>query len=271
MTQRALPLLLLFVAACGGGEAAPALAPAPRASTGEPRAQLPTYRVLASDDDHGPLMQPVVALVPSDDAAITDALAAGIRCAFAESAAAGGPTLALRVSTKTAAWGSAVEGAIRDAVDTDAVALIAPPERRHTHLLVQLGTKVRLPVFSTSAARSAVSAGSPWVIAVAPTSLGVGDGPPVPPAFDVAAPASSSSASRAFVEAFRAANGRDPGPWDAVGFDAGRAVVEGVRRNGLHRPGLLGSLVHGDAIRGASGDFSFEGDGARRSVTVVPK
>jgi hypothetical protein len=254
----------LLLAACGRGEdeagGAPAASPAPTAPAAAdpsaPRAQTPTYATPAPAD-RGPLAEPLVALVPSDDAAITASLAAGLRLAFAEARAAGGPDLALQVSTTTAAWGSAVEGAVRDAVDTDAIALVAPPERRHAHLLVQLGTRVHLPVVSTSPARSVVGAGSSWVVAVVPTLPGVGDGAPVPPPFDAGA---------SFAAAFRAAEKRDAGPWDAAGYDAGRAIVEAVRRNGLHRRGLLGALVHGEAVRGASGEFAFDACGGRRGA-----
>lgn len=259
----------LLLAACGRGEGSPDLAPAAAsvpttpasapedpAIASAPRAQTPTYATPAPAD-RGPLAEPLVALVPSDDAAITAALAAGLRLAFAEARAAGGPDLALQVSTTTAAWGSAVEGAVRDAVDTGAIALVAPPERRHAHLLVQLGTRVHLPVVSTSPARSVVGAGSSWVVAVVPTLPGVGDGAPVPPAFD---------RGTAFAAAIRAAEKRDAGAWDAAGYDAGRAIVEAVRRNGLHRRGLLGALVHGEAVRGASGEIAFDACGGRRGA-----
>lgn len=262
MTTRALLVIACAVAALAGcGDA-----PAPRRAPDPPRAaavatpQTTVYRVLAPDEDHGPAASSRVVLVPSSDPATTAALAAGLRLAFDEALASGAPDLDLVVIDATSAWDSVAEGAVREALDGDAVALIAPPERRTAHLLVQLGTKVRLPVFSTSPSRSVVGAGSPWVVGVVPFSdtVAAGDGPPPPPAFDADAPA-----ARPFAVAFRRVHGRAPGPWDAAGYDAGRCVVEAVRRNGLHRAGLLGALVHGDAVAGAAGPVAV-GSAARR-------
>ena len=78
------------------------------------------------------------------------------------------------------------------------------------------------------------AAGSTWVAAVVPTGDPGRDAAPLPPDFDAAA-----AASREFVAAFRAATHRDPGPWDAVGYEAGRRAVAAVLRNGLRRDGFL--------------------------------
>lgn len=239
-----------LLASCGDAGRVPSDAGGAGAATA-PTRQTTAYRVLAPGEDHGPAAAPRVVLVPSADPAITAALAAGLRLAFDEPGAEGAPALDLVVVDATGAWDSVADGAVREALDGDAVALVAPPERRTAHLLVQFGTKVRLPVFSTSPARSVVGAGSPWVVGVVPfaESVAASDGPPPPPAFDAASPA-----ARRFTAAFRRVHGRDPGPWHAAGYDAGRCVVEAVRRNGLHRAGLLGALVHGEAVQGAAGD-----------------
>jgi ABC-type branched-subunit amino acid transport system substrate-binding protein len=262
MTPRAMPVLACvaaLLAGCGDARAPRRAAdPPPVSVVATP--QTTVYRVLAPGEDHGPAAAPRVVLVPSSDPAIAQALTAGLRLALDAAAREGGPDLDLVVLDATSAWDSVAEGAVREALDGDAVALIAPPERRTAHLLVQLGTKVRLPVFSTSPSRSVVGPGSPWVVGVVPFAgtAAAGDGPPPPPAFDADAPA-----ARSFATAFRHVHGRTPGPWDAAGYDAGRCVAEAVRRNGLHRAGLLGALVHGGPVAGAAGAVAL-GSGSMR-------
>lgn len=267
------------VALRGGGGATPAR---PRlATTGAPPAVAPGSPTLpgaapvaiagrdgdaAGGGDGGEPVRPLVTLVPSDDDAITAALAAGLEAAFARSRASHGPDLSLRVSTKSARWGSAIDGAVRDAVEAGAVVIVAPPERRQAHLLSQLGTRVKLPVLSTSPAHSVVAAGSTYVAAIVPTRDDVRDGPPVAPEFDAAAASASE-----FVAAFRALHGRAPGPWDAVGYDAGRCAVEAVRAHGPRRRGLVDALKTAGPVRGAAWTIVFARNGSCRREDAEPR
>lgn len=226
----ALATLVLLAAACGARSVSPA--PAVE-SDSDARAR----RLLAASLDtiprrpaesparaeRGEATAAPVVLVPSDDAEVTAALADGLRAAFDEARRAGGPDLALRVADAPGRWGSQVEEAVRLAVDGGAVALVAPPERRHAHLLAQLASKVRLPMLSTARDPRVDAAGSTWVVPVAaPLPLEDAraiDGLPPPPAFDPPAPR----------------------PWERVGLDAGRRLAAAVRARGVDRL----DLVHG--------------------------
>ena len=242
MTRVRSLLALLLLAGCGrGAEVPPSEVSA--AGVADDGAERPAHVArmqsrgpadAATADRNGPSRSPVVTLIPSDDETITRGLTDGIRLAFDESRAAGGPDLALHVAARATSWGSLAESAVREVIDADAVAFVAPPERRHAHLLAQLATRAKVPMLSTSPWRSVTAAGSTWVAAVVPTGDPGRDAAPLPPAFDAAA-----AASHEFVEAFRAAAHRDPGPWDAVGYEAGRRAVAAVLRNGLHRDGFL--------------------------------
>ena len=77
----------------------------------------------------------------------------------------------------------------------DAVAVIAPPERRRAHEIAQFGTRAGVPVVSTSPAESVTQAGSTWVVSVV-------------------------------------AADRPPADWSTAGYDAGRALVVAVRKFG---------------------------------------
>jgi ABC-type branched-subunit amino acid transport system substrate-binding protein len=169
--------------------------------------------------------------VASDDPAVTVALATGARRAFAEARAASGPALELLVGERESHWASAAAAAVRMAMDEGAVAVIAPPERRRAHEIAQFGTRAGVPVISTSSAASVTQAGSTWVVSVAESG----------------------------------AEGAARGDWESVGYDAGRAVVEAVRRNGLRRRGLTAALAGARPFAGADGPIAIAANGARRS------
>jgi hypothetical protein len=251
-TRLALCALAALAAAVGEGtvrgpaSAAPDRAAAPPPSRDLPAAVAPTIGARPEAGEEDPVL-PLVTLVPSEDGAVTEALAAGLRLAFERSRGSGGPDLALRIAAGAARWSSAADGAVRDGIEAGAVAIVAPPERRHAHLLAQLGTRLRCPVLSTSPAHGVVAAGSTYVAAVVPTRGGVGDGTPVAPEFDAASPAAAG-----FVEAFRAAHGRAPGPWEAVGYDAGLCALEAVRVHGLRRRGFVDALKAAPPVAGAA-------------------
>jgi hypothetical protein len=127
----------------------------------------------------------------------------------------------LRVAAPAGRWGSQAEEAVRLAVDGGALALVAPPDRRHAHLLAQLATKVKLPMLSTARDPRVAGAGSTWVLPVAePMPLAQArtiDGLPPPPSFDPP----------------------EPRPWERVGRDAGRRIAAAVRDRGLARASLV--------------------------------
>jgi len=173
--------------------------------------------------------RPTIALIASEDADVTTALARGLRRAFAESRDGGGPDLALVIGRPQGGWSSAAAPAVRLATSGRALALVTPPERATAHLLAQLGTRAHVPVIATSPARSVTGAGSTWVLSVAPRVA-------------------------------------DPDP-ETVGFDAGRALVEGVRRApGAGRAGLIPALRRGGPVSGAEGRFGFDRLGNRVEV-----
>jgi hypothetical protein len=236
-SRRFLVAAALLVAACGDAPSAapptprvasavPVAAPAPRAAPPASRANDSSADAVATPR----VVRPIVALLPSDDADVTRDLAAGLRAAFDDARRAGGPDLELRVAAASERWGSQVEEAVRIAVDDGAVALVAPPERRHAHLLAQLATKVKVPMLSTARDPRVAAAGSSWVVPVAPPlTLDEArriDGLPPPPTFDPP----------------------EARPWERVGRDAGRRVVDAVRAHGLRREALVES-IRADAVR----------------------
>jgi hypothetical protein len=147
-------------------------------------------------------VRPVVGLVPSEDPAITKAIADGARRVFDEARRDGGPELTLVVGAGAGKWDGAGAETVRFACDERVVALIGPPERTLAHPAAQAATRCRVPLFSTSPAASVGAAGSRWVFAVV------------------------TSDGRATLTAAEA---------EAAGRDAAHAVVGAVRRAGLSR------------------------------------
>lgn len=153
--------------------------------------------------------QIVVGLVPAEDPAVTAALADGARLAFEESAAAGGARPSLVIGAGPPRWSSVASTAVELACARGAAVLIAPPERMAAHAVAQVGTRAQVPVLAIHATPSVTATGSTWVRAVAATT-----------AFDPRAPEAVP-----FRNAFRQRYGRDPGVWEAAGYDAGRMAV----------------------------------------------
>jgi hypothetical protein len=190
---------------------------------------------------------PVIGLVAAAEPEITASLAAGARLALAVwERRAGGARLELLVAEAAPAW-SAVSGpAVELAFDRRVVALVTPPERRTAHLLAQLGTRAHLPIVSTAAAPSVTATGSFWVVSVAREEI-------------------RSPVTEAFRRAFRAAEGREPDGWAALGYDAAAAVAAAVHRAGLDRRAVVDFWRGAGAIRGACGPFGFDAAGRRES------
>jgi len=260
MTDALLPLVPLALLVLAGCAADPGIeAPAPRSPVAPSRgsAERPRPPRTAGAARSYSDVAPLVGLVASDDPTVTAALADGVRLAFAEARAADGPALSLLVGEHETQWASGAASAVRMAVDQGAVAVIAPPERRRAHEIAQFGTRAGVPVVSTSPAASVTQAGSTWVVSVVRATASSIDSPPTAPALD-------ARASEPFATRFRATHGRPPDGWNAAGYDAGRALVEAVRRHGLRRDGLTSALSAGEPFAGASGAVRIDATGARR-------
>ncbi len=91
--------------------------------------------------------------------------------------------------------------------------VVAPPDRALAHEVVQLASKLGVPVLSLSRAASVVGTGSPWCVSVVPTASSDADARPVVPPL-------------AFVVGFAARFRRAPGPGAAEAFDAVMRVVD---------------------------------------------
>jgi ABC-type branched-subunit amino acid transport system substrate-binding protein len=151
-----------------------------------------------------------VGLVPSEDAAITRAIADGARRAFDDARKAGGPALTLVVGADAGRWDGAGAETVRLACDERVVALIGPPERTLAHPAAQAATRCRVPLLSTSPAASVAAAGSRWVFAVVKADARV-----------------TLTAAEA----------------EAAGRDAALAVLGAVRRGGLSRDAVSAADV----------------------------
>jgi ABC-type branched-subunit amino acid transport system substrate-binding protein len=207
----------------------------------------------------------VVGLVPSEDPAITTALAQGIRLAFEETERS--PSVELVVGRNAGQWSTAASTAVDLVFEKGAIALVSPPERRTAHLLAQVGSRSHVPVISTSPAASVTQAGSVWVWSVAERREPVGDeadaGVEPPYTLDAADPD-----ARSFVEAFRKRHARAPGAWSAVGYDAGRVLVEALAGGESDRETVNERLASGRAVRGATGTIRFDARGNRRPAAA---
>ncbi len=212
--------LLLVLGACGGGEE-PAdvvrdAAPPDLSTAVEVAAPPHGAGTEARTDD----VLPLIGLVPSDDDAVTEALAAGLRYAFDAARRAGGPDIELIVAGRPERWASEAAAAVEMALDRGALAIVTPPERARAHVLAQFGTKARVPVVSTCPEASVTQAGSIWVVSVV-------------------APGAPPEVTPEFARAFRTATGGAATPWAVAGNAAGRAAVAAIRRNGVRRDGFV--------------------------------
>jgi len=158
----------------------------------------------------------VLGVVPGEDADAVRSLVRGARLALDDPALTGTEHVEVRVGESGGRWGNAASAAVRLARTDRAVALIAPPDRATAHLVVQVATKARVPVVSTSPAASVTRSGSKWVVTVVPSNGSatmpararrayrrLHDEPP-----DAAARA-GYAAARAFLTAWRNRRGHD--------------------------------------------------------------
>lgn len=189
---------------------------------------------------------PIVGLMAAIEPEVTASLAAGARLALATCERRTGTRLELTVADPPRNWAAASGPAVEMAFDTGVIALLTPPDRQTAHLLAQLGTRAHLPVVSTAEASSVTATGSFWVVSVGTSERG--------------------PMSEAFERAFRAAEGRDPDRWAALGYDAASAVAEAVHRVGLDRSAVVDAWRSGLTIDGASGAFEFDASGRRRQA-----
>jgi hypothetical protein len=187
---------------------------------------------------------PVIGLMAAAEPQVTASLAAGARLAVAVWERRTGVRLSLSVAEPSPAWSAASGPAVEMAFDERVIALVAPPDRQTAHLLAQLGTRAHLPVVSTAPAPSVTATGSFWVVSVA--------------ASDGARPMGS-----AFRQAYRAAEGREPDAWAALGYDAAAAVAAAVHRAGLDRRRVVEVWRSDFVVEGASGTFGFDDLGRR--------
>ncbi|MFO0933574.1 MAG: hypothetical protein U1E39_12810 [Planctomycetota bacterium] len=107
------------------------------------------------------------------------------------------------VRAVAAAWGSAGSVTVALARADRADVVVAPPDAATAHEVVQLASKVGVPVLSTSPARSVAGTGSPWCVATGDEEGRWG--------FGTARPAAPPLVVAGFALRF----GRAPGP-DAV-------------------------------------------------------
>lgn len=159
MTSRR-PLLVAFGAllACG----APGLASAGGdLVTGSPLGGAPGA---VGPRTVGPLTVGIVA--PADPAVARD-LADGAALACEEATRAGRVAPRVVVRAVAAAWGSAGSVTVALAREDHADVVVAPPDAATAHEVVQLASKVGVPVLSTSPARSVAGTGSPWCVGMA--------------------------------------------------------------------------------------------------------
>ncbi|MBL9086923.1 MAG: hypothetical protein JNM10_07245 [Planctomycetia bacterium] len=188
-TRRALVGVLGALWACG----APGLASAEGdRAPGPPRADAP-HTV-------GPL---TVGVVAPADADVARELADGATLACEEATRAGRVAPRVVVRAVAAAWGSAGSVTVALAREDRADVVVAPPDAATAHEVVQLASKVGVPVLSTSPARSVAGTGSPWCVTMADEEGRKGSGTTRP------------AAPPWLVAGFAMRFGRAPGP-DAV-------------------------------------------------------
>ena len=102
----------------------------------------------------------VVAFVPAADPVVNAALLSGLRAALASH------DVRLVVGRASQRWSNAAPEAVRLVVEEHADVLITPPDRRVAHLMVQVATRIQVPVVSTSTAPTVGTTGSTWVACV---------------------------------------------------------------------------------------------------------
>ena len=164
----------------------------------------------------------VLGVVPGKDADALRSLVRGARLALDVK---GEKSLVeLRVGESGGRWGNAASAAVRLARTDRAVALIAPPDRATAHLVVQVATKARVPVVSTSPAASVTRSGSKWVVTV------------VSPDASARMPATAR-------RAYRKQHNEAPDDAARAGYAAARAFLTAWRSRGEHDGKLMPALA----------------------------
>ena len=121
-----------------------------------------------------------VGFVAPADAAVARDLADGATLAAEERGRAGRTSPRVVVRAVASAWGSAGSVTVALARQDRADVVVAPPDAATAHEVVQLASKVALPVLSTASAPSVAGTGSPWCVPLEP---GSGDARPAPARF----------------------------------------------------------------------------------------
>lgn len=109
---------------------------------------------------------PVIAYVPGAGDLLDAAVVRGMRAALDAYLRDGGVAVTLRVGRTATTWSNAAPEAVRLIHEEGACILVSAPDRRVAHLLAQIGTRIQVPVVSTSGARSVLGTGSTWVSGV---------------------------------------------------------------------------------------------------------
>lgn len=214
-----------------------------------------------------PVARRVVGLVPTGVAGVDLDLQAGLVLAL-EPAPQGAsppapPAFVVRVGAHAPRWGSAAESAV-DLVRRDgACVLVGPPERATGHLLAQVGTRMRVPVLSTSGCASVGASGSRWLARVVLPDEGADAA--------VSQPfVARSPEGERFVADYGARFGRPPTRAAAAGFDAGQVLRRALERSaGRVGPDLKAALAGLTAIPGAQGAFALS-DAGQRPAAAPP-
>lgn len=209
----------------------------------------------APDDAPPPVDRGAVGVglvVPADAVAARD-LQDGATLAVEAAARAGRVPPRLAVRAVAATWGSAGSTTVALVRQDGAQVVVAPPDRAVAHEVVQLASKLGVPVLSLARAASVAGTGSPWCVPVVPTTPEGADARPVAPPLP-------------FVVAFAARFRRAPGPGAAEAFDAVTRVVEaGAAAGAADARVRCDALRRGVAAR-AAGRVGAPGWGARALV-----
>jgi len=254
LAAAALGLAILVAGPVPVAAAAPDDAPTPVAAAAPD--DVPTPVAAAAPDDAPPPVAGgavgVGLVVPADPIAARD-LTDGATLAVEAAARAGRPPPRLTVRAVASSWGSAGSTTVALVRQDGAQVVVAPPDRAIAHEVVQLASKLGVPVLNLARASSVTGTGSPWCVTVVPTIPEGADARPVAPPLP-------------FVVAFAARFRRAPGPGAAEAFDAVTRVVEaGPAAGGADARARCDALRSAVATR-AAGRVGAPGWGARAPV-----
>lgn len=189
--------------------------------------------------------------------AVRDGARLAIDLANREGGVAGRP-VALLERTSIGPWSQAARRVV-DLVHAERVwAILAGPDRDTAHLTLQVAHKAHTPVLLPATADDSLTLGGvPWVFRLA----GAPDAP---------LPAAPAARDPTFAAAWQARHGTAPPPAAALGWDAVRLAVAGLRATGLDRPGLRDWLAAVEGFPGATGPIAFCPNGDRRTTPDCP-